>query len=75
MNEELKPLGRTLQRIDRCPGKVATPGTECCVATGRPALRSVHRECNCLVIEPRKHSRWERPSYAKADAAPACRTA
>ena len=49
-----KPLGRTLQRIDRCPGKVATPGTECCVATGRPALRSVHRECNCLVIEPRK---------------------
>lgn len=55
MNEELKPLGRTLQRIDRCPGKVATPGTECCVAYGQPALRSVHRECNCLVIEPRKH--------------------
>ncbi len=54
MNEELKPLGRTLQRIERCPGKVATPGTECCVATGRPELRSVHRECNCLVIEPRK---------------------
>jgi hypothetical protein len=57
MNEELKPLGRTLQRIDRCPGKVATPGTECCVATGQPALRSVHRECHCLVIEPRKRSR------------------
>lgn len=55
MNEELKPLERTLQRFDRCPGKVATPGTECCVVFGRPALRSVHRECNCLVIEPRKH--------------------
>ena len=54
MNEELKPLERTLQRIDCCPGKVATPGTECCVVTGRPALRSVHRECNSLVIEPRK---------------------
>lgn len=57
MNEELKPLGRTLQRIDRCPGKVATPGTECCVATGRPALRSVHRESNCLVMEPRNQIR------------------
>jgi hypothetical protein len=57
MNEEPKPLERTLQRIERCPGKVATPGTECCVATGRPALRSVHRECNCLVIEPRKRTR------------------
>src|SRR5213076_2211767 len=45
------------------------PGTECCVVVGRPALRSVHRECNCCVIEPREHNRWERPPYANADAA------
>jgi hypothetical protein len=38
------------------PGEGWPPaGTECCVVSGRPELRSVHREHKGRVIEPRKH--------------------
>jgi hypothetical protein len=70
MDEELKPLDRTLQRLNRCPGKEATTRNR--VLRGRRATGAAKRTQGVQLLRDRasKAQSWERPPYANADAAP-----
>ena len=69
MHEELKPLERTLQRFNRCPGKEATTRNR--VLRGRRATDAAKRTQGVQLLRDRapKAQSWERPSYANAVAA------
>jgi hypothetical protein len=75
MDEKLKPLERTLQRLNRCPGKVATARNR--VLRGRRVTGAAKRTQGVQLPRDRapKEESWERPSYPEADAASARRTA